>query len=72
MTARIVTDPIELSVQAGVPVTVSHGLGRQVAGWLVIWTDAPVSLSVPDPDADTRQELTLVPTASARVRVVLL
>lgn len=72
MSATIVTDPVPLDVQAGVPVTVTHGLGRQVSGWLVVWSDAPVQLYATDPDADTRQVLTLTPTASARVRLVLL
>lgn len=72
MTAQIVTDPITLDVQAGQTVTLRHGLGRQVGGWIVVWADAPVQLTIADPEADTRQELALVASASARVRLVLL
>lgn len=72
MTATIVTDPIELDVQASVPVRIPHGLGRQVAGWLVIWQSALISFFVQNPTADSSRELVLVPSASGSVRLVLL
>jgi hypothetical protein len=72
MIAQIATDPIELTVTAGVPVTIPHGLGRQVSGWLVIWQSVPIDFYVQSPVADTARELVLIPTASAAVRVVLL
>jgi len=70
--AEIVTNPIEIDVVVDEPVTIEHGLGRQVAGWLVIWRDTPVDLVVYDSSADTSQSLVLMPNASARVRIVLL
>ena len=72
MPITIATDPIALSVEASQPVTLRHGLGRQVAGWVVIWATAPVEFFVADPLADTRRELVLVPSATCDVRVVLL
>lgn len=66
------TDPIELTVEAGTPITIRHGLGRQVNGWLCVWSTAPVIFHVADPRADTARELVLVPSNSARVRLVLL
>lgn len=72
MPTAIATDPIALSVTASEPVTIRHGLGRQVAGWLVIWATAPVEFFVADAAADTRTELVLVPSATCDVRVVLL
>lgn len=69
---RFSSDPIELDVTNGVAVTIKHGLGRQVAGWLVIYQTVVVSFVVQDPDADTRKELVLVPNASGFVRLVLL
>jgi hypothetical protein len=73
--AGIVTfesEPIALAVQTGVPVRITHGLGRQVAGYLVIWTDTPCAFSVQDPAADSSRDLVLVPSATASVRLVLL
>lgn len=70
--ARFSTDFIPLTVTAGVPVGVRHGLGRAPKGYLVIWADAPVSLTVTDPAADARTVLTLTPSASATLRLVLL
>lgn len=72
MIPAIATDPIELTVQAGVAVSIPHGLGRQVAGWLVIWRTAACEFTVQDPAADSRRELVLVPSGSASVRLVLL
>lgn len=72
MIPAIATDPIALDVVAGVAVTIPHGLGRQVAGWLVIWQDAACAFAVQDPAADSRRELVLVPSGSASVRLVLL
>lgn len=69
---QIATDAIVLTVSAGVPVTVKHGLGRQIAGWLVIWQTAACGFYVQTPTADTSREIVLVPTASASVRLVLL
>lgn len=66
------TDAIPLDVTAGVPFTLTHGLGRQVRGYLVVWSSAPVQCSVTDPAADTRKTLTLTPTASCALRLVLL
>ena len=68
----ISTDSFEVTVVANTPVTITHGLGRQIEGWLVIWQTAPVSLSVVDAAADTRQTLVLLPDQSANIRLVLL
>jgi len=68
----ISTQPIALSVQTGQPVTIRHGLGRQVHGWLTLWRDAVCDFYIQDPAADTRQELVLIPTGNANVRLVLL
>lgn len=72
MIPRIATDLIEVQTVAGEPFTLTHELGRQVGGWLVVWSTAPISLHVTDAAADTRQRLTLTPSASATVRLVLL
>lgn len=72
MIPEITTDPIDLAVSAGVPVTINHGLGRQIAGWIIIWKDGPIDLYIQDSSADTSQELVLVPTYTGNVRVVLL
>lgn len=72
MTARIVTDPIPISVSAGAPFTVDHGLGRQVGGYLVIWADADVQVHVVDPDADSSKSLELVADTTCNLRLVLL
>jgi len=69
---QFATDPIELAVSAGVVVTIPHGLGRQVAGWLVIWRDAACDFTIQNPIADSSRELVLVPNGSATVRLVLL
>jgi hypothetical protein len=66
------TDPIALAVTASQPVTIRHGLGRQVQGWLVIWCTAPVEFFAADAAADTRTELVLVPSATCDVRLLLL
>lgn len=72
MPALEVTDTIRLSVQASVPVTIRHGLGRQVTGWLLVWATAPVEFFVADAAADTRLELVLVPSATCDVRLLLI
>ncbi len=72
MIPQISTDPIELAVVNGVAVTVRHGLGRQVAGWIVVWASAEINFYVSNPLADTRAELVLVPTGTGNVRLVLL
>lgn len=72
MTPLLTSDLIELDLTAAVGVRISHGLGRQIKGWLVIWSTAPLTLSVLDPDADTKTELVLVPDATCRARVLLL
>lgn len=70
--AEISTDIIELDVVNGQPLTIAHGVGRQIAGFIVVWRTAPVDLYVQDPARDSSKELILVPTATARVRLVLL
>jgi hypothetical protein len=72
MIPKLSTDAIELSVTANVPVTITHSIGRQLAGWLVIWQDAIVNFVVQNADADTSRQLVLVPSATANVRIVLL
>lgn len=72
MIPQIATDLIELSVTAGTPVTIRHGLGRQIAGWMIIWKTAACDFTVQNPAADSRQELVLVPSGTANVRLVLL
>jgi hypothetical protein len=72
MIPAIVTDPLEFSVTAGTPLTIAHGLGRQITGWLVLWQDAACVFTVQDPTADSRQVLVLVPSGTANVRLVLL
>lgn len=72
MIPAISTDPIEVNVSAGVPFTLQHGLGRQVAGYLIIWRSAPCDFTVQNPAADSSRELVLVPSGTASVRLVLL
>lgn len=68
----ISTDLIELSVVAAAPVTIKHGLGRQVAGWDVLWRDiANLGFHVQDSTLDTSREIVLIPSASGNVRLVL-
>lgn len=67
-----VTEPISVSVSAGVPVTVKHSLGRPVTGWVVVWATAPCLLSVVDAAEDTRQAITLLPSATASLRLAFL
>lgn len=66
------TDPIELDVTSGSPVTIPHGLGRQIAGYLVIWQTVSTGFTVTDPDADSSKELVLTPDATGKVRLVLM
>lgn len=72
MIPALSTDPIELSVTANTPVTIQHGIGRQIAGFLVIWRTAPCDFHVQNPTADSSRELVLVPSGTATVRLVLL
>ena len=72
MIPQIATDLIELSVTVNVPVTIRHGLGRQVAGYIVVWRSAPCDFTVQNPAADSSRELVLVPSGTANVRLVLL
>ena len=69
---EISTEAIARDVVAGVPFTIQHGLGRQVQGWLCLWATADCTFHIQDPTADTARELTLIPSASASVRLVLL
>ncbi len=71
MIPSISTDAIELDVTAGEAVVVSHGLGRQVQGWICIWSDSFIQFRAAEPDADSSRELVLVPNASGRARLVL-
>lgn len=72
MIPRFSTDPIEMNVTNGLAFTLAHGLGRQVAGFLVIWRSAPCDFHVQDPAADSSREIVLVPSGTASVRLVLL
>ena len=72
MIPQLATDPIPLSVIAGQAVTIAHGLGRQIAGYLPIWKSAPCEFTVQDPAADSSREIVLVPSGTASVRLVLL
>ena len=72
MIPAIATDIIALSVTAGVAVTIPHGIGRQIAGYLVIWRSAPCVFTVQNPAADSSKILVLVPSGTANVRLVLL
>ena len=67
-----VTEPISVSVSAGVPVTVKHSLGRPVTGWVIVWETAPCVMSVVDPTEDTRQSITLMPNGTASLRLAFL
>lgn len=69
---RLSTDAISLSVTSGVPVAIKHSLGRRLRGWLVIWMDNYVQFKVQSAAADDTLTLTLVPNATANVRIVLL
>lgn len=62
------TDPIAFDAVADEPLTVTHGFGRPVNGWIVIYAEAPVSLHALE---NTPQRLVLVPSASTRIKVVL-
>ena len=68
----IASQPIPLTVKANQAVTIPHGLSRQLHGWLVIWSTAPVHLSIVDPLADTSQQLVLMPDQDAIIKLVLL
>lgn len=62
------TDPIELDAVAGELLTVAHGFGRPVNGWIVIYAEAPVALHAAE---NTPQQLVLVPNSTTRLKVVL-
>lgn len=68
----ITTEAIELGLVSGEPITIKHGLGRQVTGWLILYMTEFVQLKIQDPSADTSRELTLIPSANSKVRLVLL
>lgn len=70
--AVIATDAIELRAIAGETLVVRHGLGRPVLGWLVMWQDAPCVLHLADASLDTKEQLILVPSATAQVKILLL
>lgn len=69
---KISTDSFEVSVTADVPFTINHGLGRQVEGEVIIARSAPCEVHRQDWTADTRQALTLIPTNTCFLRIVLL
>ncbi|TXH47593.1 MAG: hypothetical protein E6Q97_26865 [Desulfurellales bacterium] len=69
MIPAISTNFIDLDVLIGQPVRVAPQLGREPVGWLVIWQDAPVQFHALPTVAG---ELMLMPSASARVRLVVL
>ena len=68
MRALETSDPIELSVTATEPVTIRHGLGRQVKGWLVIWRSAPGGLVVGEAGGGTRPGMGLAPASAGAGR----
>ena len=72
MIPEFVTDIIELNVSIGTPVTITHGLGRQVAGFVVLWRSAPCDFHIQNPAVDSSRDLVLVPSGTASVRLVLL
>ena len=71
MSAGFATDPIALSVVAGKPVEIKHGLGRQLAGLSMIWADDYTSWKIVDPEADTSNSVSVVFNANANVRLLL-
>ena len=62
------SDAIELDALAGTPLTLAHGLGRPVNGWIVVYAEAPIALYALRND---NEALVLMPTACSRIRVVL-
>ncbi|MDH5548073.1 MAG: hypothetical protein OEZ43_21045 [Gammaproteobacteria bacterium] len=70
MTAMIVSDVVDLSVTATIPVQVGHGLGREV-GFLCIWADDYVQFKV-DANASDQNTLVLIPDVTCNARLVLL
>jgi hypothetical protein len=72
MRLKFATDPIPLDVQAGKAITIKHGMGSQVDGWLVIWQTAPIALWQTNPTQDTRNEITLTPSHTGSIRLVFL
>ncbi len=69
---KISSDIIELDVSIGMPVTIAHGFGRQITGWLIVWKTQDVDFYVVDSETDSSQNLVLMPTATGTVRLVLL
>lgn len=69
---RLMTAPIEVECTAGEPVSVAHGLGRPITGWLKIYQTAAIDFVIQDATADTRAALTLIPSADGVARLVLL
>lgn len=71
MRTAIVTEAVELVFEAGVAQAVNHGLGREPAGFLVIWSDEFCRVKAVE-SADKNNELLLVCDVDAVVRLVLL
>jgi hypothetical protein len=69
---KIVTEPIAVSVVFGFTVEIAHGLGRELAGFLVIWADHNASVWVDDPDASTAETLILRAGSTGDIKLVLL
>jgi len=69
--ALLTSDPIPLQLRAGIPYTLRHGMGREPKGWLLIWSDAHVSLRAGHTD-HPHEELVLVSDADVNVRILLL
>lgn len=70
--AEIISEPIEMAVTGGTPVTVVHGLGRPVSGWLVIYQTADISFWLTSQGSNVGDSITLTPTGTGTVRLVLL
>jgi len=68
---NISTDPFELTVSNGVDVTIDHGFGHPIAGWVVVWASADIRF-IADEAQDSRKSLVLTPIGSGFVRLVLL
>jgi len=69
--AALASAAIHLDAVAGEPLDIEHGWGREVLGYVVVWCDAPVALSAL-PSADPKRVLRLLPSATCRLRLVLL
>ena len=70
---EISTHAIELDCVGGVPIIIPHGLGRQLFGYDIIWKLVPgLDLTVVNPGDDTSNSITLLPSATGKIRLVLL